>query len=446
MIALLLVAVVSFLSTHALAQHTAWLPLHSDFVDGANSSYAGLPIGPSAGVFANGFWTGSQLLLPTEPEAGPYTLCAYLNLTATISEDNTFFFSCEDDTNTDCAEVWWNNQYNILATRLNSQGAGDGVSVPQGLPNMQWFHICVVYSPALQVIQTFVDARPVNVATIPHTAQVFGSPLIAPAAGVVMSISNVRFFANQALDAATISYYNKTDYPSSFVPLARQPVGPVTPPPSGIVIYGLVHHFVLNTSDYDDLANSSGLIEAQGDFCPCSSVSSAGWSQTCDGLQQPASLQPLGYPESGDVTLAVYVSVQRWAQQTGTIFSCNDFEGGGVDCLDVYYDSVYGLWVSRLNAHGPALAAWAPLPLNTWTHVAATYASATAQFVLYVDGAAISNGTLPRSSSSVAGLPVLANEGANGTAPIIGTFYNLRQYSAAIAGFGIQYLASIDHP
>ena len=212
---------------------------------------------------------------------------------------------------------------------------------------------------------------------------------------------------------------------------------------------GLVHWYPLQ-GDYTDVVNASTNYVVQGGASTCASFSAqppatSAWTQSCLVGQNPASFAVTSPVESGDSTVCVYAYVPAWGQENNYFFSCDGFDGGNVDCIDLRYDYYIGLLVGRINNNGNGQGIGQRLPTQTWFHLCATYNAATTFFMSFFNGQVVNNFNVPHSTSTY-GAPVLAGWGLDQSSPVVGSFVNFRQYNVALTQAQIQALAVTDYP
>ena len=97
---------------------------------------------------------------------------------------------------------------------------------------------------------------------------------------------------------------------------------------------------------------------------------------------------------------------------TSTLFSCNGFSSGSVDCLHATYTQFtvdggaqVALLIASLNLHGNGYGASVTLNATAWTHVCLTFELESGTVVTYVNAEPVSNFTTQHTVSSY-GTPV----------------------------------------
>ena len=477
-----------------------WYPFQGSYMDMVNSSVNYGVQGNGAGCLAftavapaRSSWTQSCLVgqspasmaLTWPVQSADTSLCVYVYVPQWLQETNAVF-SCDGfgGGGVDCIDLRYDSTYGLLVGRLNANGNGQGTAMR--LSATTWTHICATYSSAAQVFTSYVNGHAVNNFYVPHSTSTYGAPVLAGAgtdqtAPTIGSFINFRQY-NVTLTQAQIAQLNVSDYPgyssavksssstaspvlvsssalsssrfsssagSSSLPTSSLPISAPTSSPSLYSAPGLVHWYPFQGS-YMDMVNSSVNYGVQGNGAGCLAFTAvaparSSWTQSCLVGQSPASMALTWPVQSADTSLCVYVYVPQWLQETNAVFSCDGFGGGGVDCIDLRYDSTYGLLVGRLNANGNGQGTAMRLSATTWTHICATYSSAAQVFTSYVNGHAVNNFYVPHSTSTY-GAPVLAGAGTDQTAPTIGSFINFRQYNVALTQAQIAQLSVTDYP
>ena len=465
-----------------------WLPLQGSYVDVANASAVVVVQGNAAGcasfptlggvvVWAQSCGVGSgavTLQLPSPVESGEVSLSTYVHVAAWQAE-TTFFFACNNVVSAalDCVEMWYDSVYGVLVARLNQQGTGVGVQLT--LPVGQWFHIAATYSPSTQLLTVYHAGVAVGQVAVSHTTAAYGAPVLAgegsgDAAPLVGAFSNFRVY-DVALASADVATLNATDYPgASPVPPAASPIPQSSPAfsssstsspalfpssigapvsvPSVSSAPGLVHWLPLQGS-YVDVANASAVVVVQGNAAGCASFPTLGgvvvWAQSCGVGSGAVTLQLPSPVESGEVSLSTYVHVAAWQAETTFFFACNNVVSAALDCVEMWYDSVYGVLVARLNQQGTGVGVQLTLPVGQWFHIAATYSPSTQLLTVYHAGVAVGQVAVSHTTAAY-GAPVLAGEGSGDAAPLVGAFSNFRVYDVALASADVAALTITDYP
>ena len=449
----------------------------------------------------------ATLNVSSPAESGEVTLSVYM-YTGGWSQENSWIFSCDGYTSgaVDCIDLRYDSAYGIMVGQLNANGGGQGVG--HTLPASQWFHLAVTYSAAgtltSYVNGAVVNQVGVSHSTSTYGAPTLAGLGLDQSGPVTASFINFRQY-NVALTQAQVQQLTITDAPG-YVPSSTAAVpatslfsssvlsssvsvtsaavggggGPTSAPsplssrfsssllsssppapsssapaptaptqPTQVSAPGLVHWYPLQ-GDYRDLVNASTSYALRGDATHCVSFPSVGtpasvaWTQSCGSGSNPAVLD-LTYPgQSGEVTLSVYMYTGGWSQENSWIFSCDGYTSGAVDCIDLRYDSAYGIMVGQLNANGGGQGVGHTLPASQWFHLAVTY-SAAGTLTSYVNGAVVNQVGVSHSTSTY-GAPTLAGLGLDQSGPVTASFINFRQYNVALTQAQVQQLTITDAP
>ena len=484
------------LSLCCVPSHSAlvqWLPLQGSYVNYANSSAAPVPHGSTScygfqsvgGVQA---WTqtcgagssSATLSMAAYPgEVGDFTVAFYVYVQS-FPQETVFFLSCNSFTSggVDCAEVYYDSMYGILVTRINENGAGNGQGFK--LNTQTWTHMAVTYSASSQQLLVYVQGAVVITLTAPHLASKYGAPAIAgegdsnSANPVKASFINFRQYTT-VLTQSQIAAIATTDAPgyvggstamaggggapspTSAVKTATS--APVVTPTSAAVVGGgttpvstpgLMQYLPLQGS-YVNSANASAVPTFHGSSsCYGFQTVTPGvqaWTQTCGAGSNPGTLAMAAYPgEQGDFSVTFYIYIQAFPQETVFFLSCNSFASGATDCAEVYYDSMYGILVTRINENGAGNGLGYHISAQTWTHMAVTYSASSQQLLVYVQGAVAVTLQAPHLASKY-GSPAIGGEGdSNSGNPVQASYINLRQYNYVLTQSQVQSLQTTDYP
>ena len=279
------------------------------------------------------------------------------------------------------------------------------------------------------------------------SSSVFSSSLASSSALSSSPSSSVTSSPSTLSSSRTSSSLQSSSMSSSAASSSPLPV--LTSAPSLYSAPGLMHWYPLQGSTAD-IANSSVNFVKQGNWAGCSSFTAvpparSAWTQSCLVGQNPASLALTWPTQSTDTTLCVYLYVVQWSQETNYIFSCDGYESGAVDCIDLRYDSTYGILVGQVNFNGNGQGLGTRLPTSTWLHVCASYGTSAQIFTSYVNGRVVNQFPIGHSTSNY-GAAVLAGWGTDQSNPVVGSFVNFRQYSAVLTQTQIQQLTVTDNP
>ena len=355
---LLLLSLCLVPSHSALVQ---WLPLQGSYVNYANSSATPIPHGSTScygfqTVAGTTAWTqtcgagnpGTLAMAAYPGEVGDFTVAFYTYIQA-FPQETVFFLSCNSflGNAVDCAELYYDSVYQILVTRLNNQGAGNGLHYP--IAAQKWTHMAVTYSQSGQLLNVYINGvAAISNFAVSHSTSVYGAPVIGGEGDsnannpVQAAFTNFRQYTT-VLTQPQIAALATTDAPGytgaistamagggggaapspTSAPKAAATSAPVTTPtptsaPAVAPVQGLVAYLPLQGS-YTNAVTASNTPVPHGSTSCYGFQTVAGttaWTQTC-GAGNPGTLSLSATPtESGDFTVAFYVYVQAFPQET----------------------------------------------------------------------------------------------------------------------------------